>query len=219
MKRSSRIFTQLEKFNRSKYPKFLKQILIETAFNIPASLKAINEQSIESIEKFVNNDLKLLNKTEYVNEKGELKVKPFKFLIGHKALILNFPKEIDVLKAAKKREKSQNRESTDENASENELTNLLILKITNYCKTKKIKIPNTVNLSGNISNFEQNLDQTRVSVKCPFCIKIIPCTVDTVWRMSNFGQHITTCSLKTVSRPQIQRATPQILSVVSQNIG
>lgn len=219
MKRSRSIFTQLEKLNRSKYPKFIKTILIETAFNTPAALKAINEKSVEHIEKTVSNNLNLLNKTEYVNATGELKTKPFEFLIGHKALILNFPQEIKDLQSSNEIEKK----NKIENLSENDLKALLVLKIINYITNKKITTIKTLNPTENltqfITNFEKNPDRVRVLVKCPFCVKKIPCTFDTIWRISNFGTHILACSKKTVKRPEIQRARLGVLSEVSANLG
>lgn len=125
------IFDQLEKLNKSKYPKFIKDILTEAAFDTPAALKAINENSIGQIETFVSNRLHLLENTEYVSSRGLLKESPFKFKLGHEALILNFPKEVKSL--------SENSVKNKKPASQEELEKKLAEKITNYINKKKKK--------------------------------------------------------------------------------
>lgn len=208
MKQTAPIFTKLEKLNRSKYPKFIKQILILTAFNTPAASKAINENSIRQIESAVNNNLNLLSKTEYVDKRGELKNKPFKFLIGHETLLLNFPQEIRELQTLKKSEKTP---GTNQNIDQKELKILLVEKVANYIKNKKLAI----NIELEITNSTEN----RCSVKCPFCIKKIPCTFDTRWRISNLCTHILSCSKKIANRLPFQRARTDVLSEVRANIG
>lgn len=219
MKHIGSIFTKLEKVSRSKYPKFIKNILIETAFNTPAALKAINEASIEQIESIMNNDLNLLNKTVYVNERGELKKKPFKFLIGHKALILNFPKEISELelwqKSEKNKKKSEKKPKRNENQDEIDLKILLVEKVANHLKKKKIAI----NLELEITNFEKGTARDKCLVKCPFCSKKIPCTYETRWQISNLCTHIFTHPKKTSSPLLFQRARAGVLSEVTANLG
>lgn len=93
------IFTRLEKSNNSTYPKFLKNILIHTGFNSYAALSIIDKNSIESIETYIKDNFDeskiLLKDTLYLDSNGNLNKTPFKFLLGHRSLILNLPKDLN----------------------------------------------------------------------------------------------------------------------------
>lgn len=104
MKRIGLVFARIENFKKIKYPVFLKNILIETAFDTAAALKAIKQSTIENIEQFVSNRLDLLANTNYIDETGNLRKTPFKFLPGHEALILSLPNYVDDYLCKKKKD-------------------------------------------------------------------------------------------------------------------
>lgn len=90
MSRRTPIFSQLEKFTGSKYPAFLKKILINSGFDCESSLLLLNEEVIKNLESEVNLKKELLKNTVYDSKDGD-----FKFLIGHRQLLLNIPPTIN----------------------------------------------------------------------------------------------------------------------------
>lgn len=86
MNRRTPIFTSLEDFNGSKYPKFIKDILKATAFDRQATLRVLTKNSIDLIESIVNVNTELLKDTVYLDKEGNLKKSPFKFLPGHETI-------------------------------------------------------------------------------------------------------------------------------------
>lgn len=80
MKRKGLILTHLESFKRVKFPIFIKNILIECAYDTVAALRTINNATILELEKFANKRLDLLKNTNYIDNTGKLKSDPLKFL-------------------------------------------------------------------------------------------------------------------------------------------
>lgn len=118
MKRAPVIFSRLEKHNKNRYPIFIKNILIEAGYDSAAALKTIEKNSIEQIEKIVNENTILLKDTQYVNDNGQLKIVPFKFKVGHEALILNIPKDLIEYLSKKKIEQTRKNPAENEAAGE-----------------------------------------------------------------------------------------------------
>lgn len=84
MKRRTPIFTSLEDFNGSKYPTFIKDILIATAFDSEATLGILTKNSVELIESIVNENKELLKDTRYVDNEGNFKISPINFCLATK---------------------------------------------------------------------------------------------------------------------------------------
>lgn len=104
----ARLFSRIESIDNCKYPKFIKEILTECGFETEASLQIINEQSITEVEKVINNSESLRKKLEatiYAKKDGTLKTIPFKFLLGHKLLILQIASTVSRYNVTKKTNK------------------------------------------------------------------------------------------------------------------
>lgn len=186
MKRKAIIFGQLQNFKKSKYPEFIKTILIETAFDTAAALRTIKKSSIEEIEKFVEQKTDILKGTSYVDETGNLKEKPFNFLIGHESLILRLPTDVEEYLARKEAEKP-------ELPSFEDSKELLKQKITNLARKNKITL--TVN-SEDMTNFTRKNNSIRCQAKCQLCPVKIACFYYSSWKISNYRDHFVSCLRK-----------------------
>lgn len=185
---SARVFNRIESFDNCKYPKFIKEILTECGFETEASLQIINEQSITEVENLINNSESLRKKLEatiYVKKDGTLKTIPFKFLLGHKLLILQIASTVSRYNIAKKtNQKTKTRALDTKNWQES-----LLNKFESYIKTKKLQYSVKANLF-EASTITQN--SAKVNVKCVQCDIVIPCTFKNYWNISNYVKHVAT---------------------------
>lgn len=69
-------------------PSTIVDILVANGYNDPISLSGINEQEIETIEQFVNDNLHTLSEQYSC-------LKPFVFLPGHKKLLIGLGKKAE----------------------------------------------------------------------------------------------------------------------------
>lgn len=187
------IFTRLEKSSESKYPNFIKDILIHTGYNSSATIKIIDKNAIETIEKYINDNFDdieiLLKDTLYLDSNGNLKKTPFKFLIGHISLILNLPKDLNQYFA--KKVEIVTIKKTKEIPPTEELKKTFNVRVKEYTDKKKIKIDlNKIS----VVNFSSSNNRVKCLAQCPFCSIKFVCYFDSCWRTSNFFKHIVSCS-------------------------
>lgn len=206
--RQNRIFKELEKFTRLEYPTFIKNILISAGYDCGPAISIIDEETIGKLEREV--DRNLLKNTIYENEE------PFKFRIGHRALILNLPSVIEKLSCEKKKKKEI---KIDNELDRDKLHDLLLNKLKKYFISKKINTDITADNIGEI-----NLSENRIncSIKCTICDKRTRCIYDGYWRISNYTNHIV-CDHKSSAesvpssiQPRFQRANPNVLNELNQ---
>lgn len=140
-----------------------------------------------------------LKDSNYLDENGNLKQNPFKFMLGHESLILNLPVDVEEYLSEKKTQKKEIPKIED-------LKQSFIERVNNFSNGKKIELNlNCVNLS----KFIQNKNCVKCEAKCPLCSVKITCTFDSSWKISNYTNHIVLCAQKTVRLvPPIERANP-----------
>lgn len=206
MKRKGIIFARIENLKKFKFPVFIKNILIASAFDTAAALKTIKKESIADIEQFVSNRLDLLTKTEYIDQTGNLKTDSFKFLPGHEALILNLPKDTD--------DYLQEQNKVKELPSIDNLKLSLVERINNFAQKNNLKIATDKTVITHSKN------QVKCALKCSICSRNFSISfLQSSWKLSNFQKHILLCAEKN-KRPQnilIQRATPTVTLLSFQN--
>lgn len=209
MKRKGIIFSRLQIFKKSKYPDFLKNILIETAFDTAAALRTIKKSTIDEIEKFVSERTDLLRDTSYIDETGNLKKTPFKFMLGHESLLLRLPNDVEEYLSTEKVPKK-------EILAIDDLKLLLIEKICKFSRNKNIQFTLSAE---DLSKFSQINNCFKCEVNCPFCSSKIGCTFNSSWKLSNYYKHIVACVQK-AARPnlQIERASPAAVLQELQNV-
>lgn len=82
----------MEQFLGSNIPKCIKTILISSGFDCEIALKGLNSDCIVEIESHIQNDRHILLDTPYQN------IENFKFLPGHRTIILSIPAYLEELK-------------------------------------------------------------------------------------------------------------------------
>lgn len=184
MKRKGQFFLHLEEFNGSKYPTFIKNILKESAFDTEAALKTLENSSVTKIEGIVNENIKLVKDTVYVDNNGDLKKSPFKFLPGHEALILNIPLDLKKYIESKLAKKKTRPDIKDLKVS-------LKDKIKKYFENKKINL--TIQ-PDDLTNFSVIDNRVRCLARCQICSIKVPCLyINSSWKNSNYCKHIVDC--------------------------
>lgn len=186
---SRNVFSRLEKFIGSKYPKHIKNLLLHCGFESENALLTINEKSIEEIEQILNQNIDLLKlvlkDTTYIDRNGLLISAPFKFLLGHKSLILNIPKTIEEFNENKKKNKSVKEHSESINIEN--LRASLLLRFKSY---KGKKNQNFSVTQDHFKKFTLKDKRAKVFVKCVNCAVYVPCSFDKSWNISNYIKHI-----------------------------
>lgn len=187
------IFAQLEKFNKVKYPQFIKRILIENGFETAAALKILNKSSVEHLERIVseNKDFFLKN-TSYIDKDGQLKITPFKFKFGHETLLLNFPKDLSAYFEQKNNDKKL--KISELNIEDIKIS--FVDKIVAYLSEKFIEGSVSPEY---LSAFNKTTRNVKCLAKCLYCASQITCIFDSSWRISNYLKHIVACSQTTAN--------------------
>lgn len=207
MKRKGRIFIQLQRFKKNRYPQFIKEILLGSGFDTAAALRCIKKSTIAEIEKFVSNRTDLLKGTDYVDDQNRLKNTPFKFMLGHEILILSFPEDIKEYYNSEKKERKSEIPPIDE------LKLSFAERTERFARSKNIALTlNSEELSKLVSKFEKSDNSVKCQVKCPFCNVKTNCLFDSSWKLSNFNKHIISCTKKNATQNitglRIERAQP-----------
>lgn len=196
MKRKGLILAHIESFKKVKFPIFIKNILIECAYDTAAALRTINNATILELEKFANKRLDLLKNTNYIDNTGKLKSDPFKFLPGHEAVILQLSVDIDEFLTEKENKIIPEIDTLKKSITE---------KINNIVSKKNF----TIN-SAFVTGFTELNNKVKCFVKCPICSKKFSCTFHKSWKLSNYKTHFNSCKKPPLNIPQnptIHRAT------------
>lgn len=128
------IFGKLEKLTNTKIPGLLKKNLRLAGFDNQFSLFNINSDSIDLIEKFVQDNPEIINNTKYRNRV------PFKFDLGDRVSVLSFPKLIKQLnKDKEEKEKTILKERNVANFDAKKSKLECVEKINNLLTEKKIQ--------------------------------------------------------------------------------
>lgn len=188
---SKHLWNEFEKFLGRKYPQFIKDILEANGLDNSLSFDLINPELVDNLEKFVEDNKSFIQNTPYEDITSQ-----FRFLIGHRLLILDIPikyREFVEYKNNQRliqKEKLSALKGTDkENASEPSeiIKHLLLNKLNEFTGKHQL---NTEIGSDHIENFIIKNDDARCEVKCPYCDKRIPCNYNSHWKTSNFYKHI-----------------------------
>lgn len=170
---SKRFWLNFESYLQSKLPKYLKDILTSTGFDNELSISSINSDSVSDIEKFVSENKHLLKDTIYEKSCES----SFKFLPGHRRLLLLLPNRFSEYKNLKRTK--QTRKGKDGEVLQDEL--LEKLNKVSYLKNAGVKLSKT-----NVIEFS---DDNKCRVKCPLCSKIFACIYKSYWMISNIKRH------------------------------
>lgn len=167
---------KLKKIVGRNLPRGLDKIIIESGFDCESILATIDQNSIKSIEDYVNENKNILEGTVYQNQLN-FRLKP-----GHKSFILSLPKAL--LEHEKKSKK--NRVCYSEN-TEKQLKGSLLKKITNFAKKFSFTLDYNEQL---IIDFQQTNESVECRLECPICFTPIKCEKKKYWLISNLERHL-----------------------------
>lgn len=181
---------KLEKRHKKEYssdfPECVKTLLISAGYDINSSLATLNEKKIEEIEEYLDS-----NRTEIQSLQccysGEYKrLAKFKFLPGHKAIILMIPSMIG---------SSKNLSMSDE-----DLKRSLVKKLMAAAAKAGLQLPHGTISEANLLRFQRTADDKdtfcKCTFSCPFCPKTYTIKYKTFWKTSNAWNHLKTVHIK-----------------------
>lgn len=172
------VFKKIEKKIKDKIPKYLKEILVLTGFDTITVLKSIDADAIQQIENYVES-----NKSVFENILNEELVykstqdKVFRFMPGHRILLLNFPKYLKESDQCKQKQPASQSTSTHnkkilviENVSSgnnlpNQTQEIEYLEVYQETDTNSNSIENFGSDSGTVEVSDLKSNQTHLLVK------------------------------------------------------
>lgn len=185
---------EFQDFNNCTFPKFIKDILNLCAID-KTTLEQIDEKTITEIEKIVNQKKSILIKSPYA--KAFEKDEEFKFLYGHRLLLLSLPQKLAKFREFKKKNKQKRKEILKELKSStnvdtetisldrlDQIKKTLLVKLNNFAKGQ---LPITEN---EVKKFNAKGNHAYCVVKCPYCKTEVPCTYLNTWKIFNFCNHV-----------------------------
>lgn len=176
----------MEKVNGGTFPKCVKSLLIESAYNELANLRRIDPEKLRNIESFLDKKKELISNLNccYADHYKTLDV--FEFLPGHKDLILAIPSLIQGMNT------DSNRRSK-KTLSDDELKKKLIENLLNYAENISLSIPIGILSDVNIVEFRRDINEDDFVCNCrficPLCSKVFKLQYKTYWRSSNVTTH------------------------------
>lgn len=130
----------LEKFAKEKFPPCIKLILISSGYDKLNSLRQIDAGKVGEIETFVNENKDLIKNLECCFKDQYQKLAVFKFLPGHKALVLGIPKQIEQMKSMVR--KKSTKKLSSKSLSDADLKQKLISNLLKYTGKLNYQFPN-----------------------------------------------------------------------------
>lgn len=215
----NRFWNEFQQFHSCKFPKIIKDILDFCGID-KSTFDAINEDIIKEIEETVNKNKSILKGSIY--DKTSDKANEFKFLFGHRILLLSLPSKYERFKQDKNKQKKQRKvrlsilkhDSNDSSSVEESKTksktfepelirNSLITRLNNYAKNHGLnyKISEREIIKFSIRNRE-----AFCIVNCPICEVKKTCTFVLNWNISNFTAHARLCIKKNQASADINTA-------------
>lgn len=186
----------------------------------------MDDTEIGIIEEFVTKNLQHLLKDSKLYTQSNC----FKFLPGHRRLLLSLPnKAIDFINSKTKSKTKTNAEAvcgassvkpqqTIELLTDEEIEILkksLILKLNNYTRTaglttefKEDALVGSIDPYISHSRTSDKKPSYKCSIKCIFCAKVVPCTHHGYWQTSNLENHV-----KSHSEPGVKSSAESTIKI------
>lgn len=196
-----------EKKNGEKIPKCVTSLLIKAGYNSSHSLKDLNEKKVDFIETFFEENKNILNQAVVRCGSTYKCMKKFKFLPGHRDMILSIPELLPEIEAAMQRGNSKTKAKTVNKClakkhykSEMAVKQQLLNGLQNVAKKHKFEMFATVLSEANLVDFEKIAGQCqcgkecntiyRCCFVCPVCPKRYTLQYKSFWMSSNATKHI-----------------------------
>lgn len=197
---------QFAKGTNTHFPKVIKDILQLCTID-QSTISENNDKVITDIETEVNKNKWVLRNSNYANVYEENE--DFRFLFGHRLLLLSLPQKYKTFCENRKKEKkskklralklkcqllSQSSAELCDEVNESEtldpqgVKQLLLNRLNNYAHNKladKYKITEL-----DVKKFKLKGVEGHCKVECPYCKKEQSCTFNSRWIISNFNKHV-----------------------------
>lgn len=185
----------MEKFAKEKFPPCIKSILISSGYDKLNSLRQIDAEKVNEIEMFVNENKDLINNLKCCFKDQYQKPGEFRFLPGHKALILGISKQIDQIEQMKSLvRKKTTKDPSSKSLSDADLKRKLVSNLLKYTGKLNYQFPDEAISERNIMDFKRGLENDDYVCKCRFscsvCSKNFPLVYKSFWMTSNVTLHL-----------------------------
>lgn len=194
-------WNKIERFGGEKFPDCVKILLTKTGYDRMNSLSKIDAERILEIEAHLDTNREWVNELKCCNSDSYKQLAVFKFLPGHKILILGIPEQIERMKEAQEKHgdadnakkivttKSPKTQQTDEEIIQSMVSNLL-----KFAKKINFPLQDGMLSANNVNDFERGNHLNNFLYKCrfscPFCEKVFPLRYQTFWMTSNLTKHL-----------------------------
>lgn len=168
-----------KKIYKSDFPNCVKTLLFSAGYDRNSNLASLNAEKIEEIEKHLNLDKDIIENLDCCYSEEYKKLNEFRFLPGHKALILMIPDLIGVSKNV---------------VTDHELKSSLIKKLMTACAKAGAKLPAGTISEANLLEFHRTTKEKdtvcQCTFSCPFCSKTYTIKYKTFWMTNNAWKHL-----------------------------
>lgn len=193
--------------NGEQIPKCIVSLLMKAGYNSSHSLKSLDENKIDSIEKFFDENKQILNEVGGRHNQTYKNLKKFKFLPGHRDMILSIPELLPDIEAAMQRAHSKTKAKTANKCltkkhaeSEIALKQQLFNGLKNAARKHKFEMFANILSDSNFVDFEKINGQCQCGKECnaiykycfvcPVCPKRYILQYKRYWMSSNATKHI-----------------------------
>lgn len=161
--------------------------MISTGYNINSNLANLNKEKIDEIEQYLNSNKNVIDNLDCCYSEVYKRMDIFRFLLGHKALILAIP---DMVGVSKK----------EHSLSDQELKDDLIKKLIAATGKSGFCLPAGIISESNLLQFHRTMNERDTVCKCifscPFCSKKYTIKYKTFWITVNAWKHLRTAHIQ-----------------------
>lgn len=201
------VATAYEKQNGESFPKCLRFLMEKAGYNSSPRLKNMDENRVSSIETFFDASKQILNKLCGRDSLTYKRMQTFKFLPGHREIILSIPEILPEVEASTQRAIPKSKSKAVDKCSKEKkvvteigLKEKLLKGLKNVAK--KMKFDNFMNIltDANIVEFQKIVGHCKCGKECntifkctfvcPVCPKRYKLQYKEFWMSSNVTKHI-----------------------------
>lgn len=174
------------------FPACVKEILKYTAINSIGSLSKLNKETILDIEKCINESNKsVISGLNCCHSETYQNQDTFRFLPGHKCLLLSIPAILTELKDVKQNNNKRSFEFK-KLLTPTEMADLLVNKLNQHLQkcnvnVKRFQTKDVTDLKTVISN---NAVNAKCKISCVQCSSQLPVSYNGCWATSNVLRHV-----------------------------
>lgn len=197
--KQSECWTKLEKFAGENIPECVKFLLENAGYNRLLSLSVIDDSQLTEIESHLQSTRDMwVNELQCCNSNYYMQNPVFRFLPGHRTMILGFRGQIEQISCVKNDGSRAIRipqpdESSIEDRSE-AVKQHLVGNLMKFMAKHGFALTDGIISSCNIQDFESGCASDdfayKCRFKCSFCKRVFPLKFVSFWQTSNITKHL-----------------------------